>query len=128
MHSSQESDLWRRLDDIRLALDAVHAARDSRALRIIHEHLHAVLLNQEAIMTTSAEALAAVQATNSRVEALITLFAEQKKQLADILAGVVLPTGVQADIDALFAATTAEAANVDKAITTTPSGTPAPTA
>ena len=99
----------------------------------IHHHIHheddsRVLKLLEQIMALSSEVLAAVQAESTQVDSFIALFQGLQAQLATALSGITVPPAVQADIDAIFALTNAEAAKIATASTTTPAGKPAPVA
>jgi len=67
-------------------------------------------------MATATESLEAVRAANTKADGLIEAFNALKQQLADVLAGVTLPPGVQADIDAIFAEANAQADETAAAI------------
>ena len=75
-------------------------------------------------MALSSAALAAVQAEATAVDSFVVLFQQLQVQLAAALANTTVPANVQADIDAIFALSTSEAAKIAGATTTTPTGTP----
>lgn len=83
----------------------------------IYHMLARIIENQEKIMATLDETLAAVTAEDSKVDSIIALVDGLKKQLADALAGTTLPPAVQAKVDAVFAQATASAGKIDTAIT-----------
>ncbi len=94
--------------------------------REVLRKLDLILSNQETIMATLDETLAAVTAEDSKVDSIIALLNGVEKQLADVLAGA-LPPAVQAKVDAIFAQATASAGKIDTAITAnTPAAPPAP--
>ena len=64
---------------------------------------------------TAAEALAAVQAADGRVDSLIALFATTRQQLLDARGNALTPE-VQAAIDSVFDVSTADAAKMDAAL------------
>jgi len=70
----------------------------------------------ERMARTLDETLVAVEAANTKQDSLIALFKGLKQQLADILAGVTLPPGVQAKVDAVFDSVAAQAAEVSEAL------------
>ncbi len=78
--------------------------------------LNLVLTNQEKIMATLDETLAAVTAEDSKVDGIIALVGGLKQQLADALSGANLPPAIQAKVDAVFAQATASAAKIDTAL------------
>ena len=75
-----------------------------------------IMDRQEKIMASIADALAAVHAADTRVDSVLALLAEIKKQLADALAGVTLPPAVQAQVDEILSVSTADAAKIDTAL------------
>jgi Mg/Co/Ni transporter MgtE len=94
-------------------------------LRDINRKLGTILENQEKIMATLDETLAAVTAEDTKVDSIIALVDGLKKQLADALAGTTLPPETQAKVDAIFQQATASAGKIDTAITAnTPPATP----
>jgi ABC-type thiamine transport system substrate-binding protein len=88
------------------------------------DKLDLILKNQGDIMALSSAALAAVQAEATAVDSFVVLFQQLQVQLAAALANTTVPANVQADIDAIFALSTSEAAKIAGATTTTPTGTP----
>ena len=69
-----------------------------------------------AIMASLDQVLTDVQDESTQIDALSTLTAGLKQQLADALAGVNLPPDVQAKVDAVFAGVEANKAKVVAAI------------
>lgn len=66
------------------------------------------------------DTIAAVTAEDVGADSIIALYANVKKQLADALAGVTLPPGVQAKINSIFDLSTATAAKISTAVAATP--------
>jgi hypothetical protein len=62
------------------------------------------------------ETLAAVTAADVGVDSVIALVAGLKQQLADALAGVTLPPGVQAKINSIFDLSTGDATKINTAL------------
>lgn len=77
-------------------------------------------------MATLQELLDLVTAEGTKEDSIIALLNGIKQQLADILAGSELPPGVQAQVDAVFAAATANANKLDAAITANTPAAPTP--
>ena len=86
-------------------------------LRDRDRKLDTILKNQETMMATLDETLAAVTAEDTKVDSIIALVAGLKTQLADALSGTTLPPATQAKVDAIFAQATASAGKIDTAIT-----------
>ncbi len=96
-----------------------------RRLGYVLSNQNVIFINQEAIMATLDETLAAVTAEDTKVDSIISLLTGVEKQLADVLAGA-LPPDVQAKVNAIFAQATASAGKIDAAITAnTPPAAPA---
>lgn len=70
----------------------------------------------EVLMITVDDIVADVEGQKTRIASIIALLNGIKAQLADALAGVTLPAGVQAKIDAIDAGLKAEAADLDGAL------------
>ena len=85
-------------------------------LRAINCKLDRVLSNQEIIMATLEETLAAVTAEDTKIDSIVAYNTGLKKQLDDALAGATLPAPVQAKIDDIFARANASAAKIDTAL------------
>ena len=107
-----------QLDRILCALNALSAnMSDIRA----HIHRHDRALGRiegklEHIMATLDEILMKVTEESTAIDSLIMLIDGIKQQLADALAGITLPTGVQEKIDAVFAGVEANKVKVQAAI------------
>lgn len=68
-------------------------------------------------MATLDQVLQDVNDESDELDKLSALIAGLKQQLADALAGVTLPAGVQAKIDAVFAGAEANKAKINTALT-----------
>lgn len=68
-------------------------------------------------MATLDEVLTSVTAQTTKLDSIAALIAGLKQQLADALAGTTLPPAVQAQVDAIFDAATANAGKIDAALT-----------
>lgn len=75
-------------------------------------------------MATVDETLELARSNRTRVGSIHALLDGIKQQLADVLAGVTLPPGVQQKVDAIFDELKAEGTEIDTVLNT---GVPAPT-
>jgi len=89
--------------------------KGSAELDVISGKLSLIIRNQEKIMATLDETLAAVTAEDTKVDSIIALLTGIKAQLDAVLAGGLTPE-VQAKVDAIFAQATGSAAKIDTAI------------
>lgn len=85
-------------------------------LRSLSNRMDLILHRTEKIMATLDEVLADVADEGTKLDSLGALIAGLKQQIADALAGVTLPTAVQAKIDAVFAGVEANKAKVQAAL------------
>lgn len=75
-----------------------------------------LIQRMERLMATIDETLEAVTRSGDRLDSLIVYVEGLKKQLDDALAGVTLPAGVQAKIDAIFQEAEENVAKTDTAL------------
>jgi len=78
------------------------------------------------IMATLDETIALVEAETTRLDSVIALVDGLKKQLDDVLAGVTLPDAVQAKVNAIFSAASANANRITDALDTSVPPPPTP--
>lgn len=105
----------------------IHLGEDAeRLLRFIARQLAANLEGKEEIMATLDEILEVVAAEGTKLDSLNVLVDGIRQQLADVLAGVTLPPGVQAQIDQVFTNIQANVAKVDEAIAENTPSEPGP--
>jgi len=89
---------------------------DEGALDRILSKLDRILRNQEAIMATLDETLAAVEAETTADDSIIALLEGLKAQLDEALSGATLPPAVQAKVNAVFSTATNNVAKVTAAV------------
>lgn len=97
----------------------IHIHLDPEIMGLLRSYdwkLNLILKNQETMMATLDETLAAVTAEDTKVDSIIALVAGLKQQLADALSGTTLPPATQAKVDQIFAQATASAGKIDTAI------------
>ena len=91
----------------------------------LNRKLDLILKNQETIMATLDETLAATTAEDTKIDSIIAYNTGIKKQLDDVLAGASLPPAVQAKVDAIFAQANASASKIDTALAANTPAAPA---
>lgn len=84
--------------------------------------LDRILCNQEKLMATLDDDIAAVAAQSTQIDGVSTLITSLEQKIADALSGTTLPAPVQAKVDALFTALQTNSGKIATAINT---GTPA---
>ena len=92
----------------------------------IETKLDSILANQEKIMSSLDDVLAATTKETTDIASLSTFVAGLQQQIADALAGVTLPPAVQAKVDAVFAAVNTNDAAVVAAMAANVPPAPAP--
>ena len=91
----------------------------------LRDMLHTIIKNQEAMMATLDQVLQDVTDESTRLDSISTLITGLKQQVADALSGATLPPGVQAKVDAVFAAAETNKGKIDAALNTgVPPATP----
>jgi hypothetical protein len=95
----------------------VHHFADPRMTEVLGR-LARIEEKQEAMMATLEETLTLVTAETTQLDSVIALIDGLKAQLDAALEGAILPPSVQAKVDAIFAAATANAAKIVDALDT----------
>ncbi len=92
-------------------------------LELILLRLEAIERKMDKMAKSLDDVLAAVTAESTKLDGITTLITGLKQQLADALAGTVLPPAVQAKVDAIFDLAAQNAAKIDTALS---ANTPTP--
>ena len=113
-----------------MRIDVYFHTEDSveRKLDTLLAIVNRIATRQETMMATLDEVLAEVSAQTTKLDSVIALIDALKQQLADLLAGVVVPPAVQAKIDELFATAQTNAAKIADALDENVPPAPAPAA
>jgi|ERR1017187_317533 hypothetical protein len=82
----------------------------------VERKLDLILERINAMAHTLDETIAAITTEDTKIDSFIALFNGLESQLADILAGTVVPPAVQTKIDAMFDQATASAGKIDAAV------------
>ncbi len=93
-----------------------HNEADAGRLTLIEQLLRILTGKVDAMAKTLDDVLAVVTAESTKIDSLIALVNGLKQQVADALSGATLPPSVQAKVDAVFDAATADAAKIDGAL------------
>ncbi len=99
-----------------MSLNDIREQRIDAMLALILLRLEAIERKMDMAQKTLDDVVALVTAEDTKIDSLIALIAGLKQQIADALSGVTLPPAVQAKVDAVFDAVTAQAGKVQGAL------------